>query len=241
MMNSEDIWTRSEISKIKPTNVKQRTAPRFTYNTGAYDSYIQEGFDLPNRLPDKFERQFLSRVDVEKGPIKVRITTMIRQLGIDYSTEKQLKKEYLTFISDWHAKNWLDAEVPPVISYIEGKHMQQMKRLVTKKLGNGEEEAYYEKAQPREVFTIPFTKKAVDDILFNEHPFGKDSLNITDPDKLMFYGSNQLGIMPFRCGDYTYEQFVTPEWKQFVELAIRPGGPANRKLIAVGEKQQHIT
>ena len=34
------------------------------------------------------------------------------------------------------------------------------------------------------------------------------------------------GIPTFRCPDYTYDQFVTPKWTDFVELAIRPGGPA---------------
>ena len=70
--------------------------------------------------------------------------------------------------------------------------MEQTKRLVTRTLenGSGQEEAYFEKAQPREVFTIPFTKKAVDDILFNEHPMGKDSLNITDTDKSHVHWQN---------------------------------------------------
>lgn len=32
----------------------------------------------------------------------------------------------------------------------------------------------------------------------------------------------------FRCGDYTYEQFISPEWKEFLGLAIQEGGPQRR-------------
>ena len=31
-----------------------------------------------------------------------------------------------------------------------------------------------------------------------------------------------------RTSDYSYEQFIQPEWNQFVELAVRKGGPAAR-------------
>ena len=84
--------------------------------------------------------------------------------------------------------------------------------------------AAYERGQPREIFTIPFNKKNVDEILYNEHPFGEDSINVTNLEDVKFIGkiNGVLGIMNFRSGGYTYEQFITPEWKQFVELAIRP-------------------
>lgn len=37
-----------------------------------------------------------------------------------------------------------------------------------------------------------------------------------------------LGLESFRCGAFTYDQFVVPEWKRFVEIAIQEGGPAQR-------------
>jgi hypothetical protein len=84
---------------------------------------------------------------------------------------------------------------------------------------------------PKMVYTIPFTKKAVDDALENEHPFGPDSLNVTDKASVIYHGKfeNILGVQNFRCGDYTYDQFIVPEWKQFVQLAIQEGGPQKRK------------
>jgi hypothetical protein len=52
-------------------------------------------------------------------------------------------------------------------SHIEGKYVQQTKKLVTKisTTNPGRTEAYYEIGPPREVYTIPFTKTAVDKLL----------------------------------------------------------------------------
>jgi hypothetical protein len=72
---------------------------KFHYSTLAYDSYAKEGFTPPGEWdrPDFRERDFLGRVNIDYGPIKVRITRMFRLKAIDYSTDKQLRKEYLYF------------------------------------------------------------------------------------------------------------------------------------------------
>ena len=83
---------------------------------------------------------------------------------------------------------------------------------------------------PKTVYTIPFSKKAVDEALESKHPFGPDSINTTDKDSVIYYGkfNKILGMESFRCGDYTYEQFIEPEWKDFLALAIQEGGPQRR-------------
>ena len=73
------------------------------------------------------------------------------------------------------------------------------------------------------------------------NPFGADSENITgDKDSIAFYGKfdGERGLSNFRCTGYTYEQFVTPEWNRFVELATRRGGPAN--LLTNSEQENYI-
>jgi hypothetical protein len=47
-------------------------------------------------------------------------------------------------------------------------------------------------------------------------------------------------MFTFRCNDYSYEQFVNPNWEQFLELETRSGGPANRKPT-VPDKPKLIT
>ena len=84
-----------QISTIKPVDLtKPKDKPQFTFNDNACQSYIQEGFEVPNRAPGRKERGFLSRVDLKHGKIKVQIRHMIRQLAIDYSTENEDEKEF---------------------------------------------------------------------------------------------------------------------------------------------------
>jgi len=162
---------------------------------------------------------------------------MQRTRAIDYSSEKEEKREFLVYMSDWLAANWLGNQIA-VRSHFEGKHQELTKQLVTKMDNeNGRVNAFYVKGPSRTVHTIPFTKKAVDKILNNPEPFGPDSQNITDIESVVFYGkiNGERGLADFRCAGYTYEQFVTPEWKQFVELATRRGGPASRLTNAEQE------
>jgi len=231
----------TQISSIKPVDVtKPKAKPNFTFENGAYESYLTEGFEVPNRAPGKKEREFLSRVDLKHGKIKVQIRTMIRQLAVDYSTESEDEKEYITWVSDWQAKNY--QEIPIFVrGHVEGSFVQQRKELQkTFNYETGETSAQYRMTSPRVVFNIPFTSKKVDEILKGEHPLGPDSINITKPNKVIFYGKFDgfRGMPSFRCADYTYEQFIIPNWSDFAELAIRPGGPAAR--IPIKEKPQFI-
>ncbi len=89
-----------QISTIKPVDVtKPKVKPQFTFNDDAYQSYIQEGFEVPTRAPGR------------EGKIKVQIRSMIRQIAIDYSTENEEEKEYLTWVSDWSAKNYQEVQI----------------------------------------------------------------------------------------------------------------------------------
>ena len=44
------------------------------------------------------------------------------------------------------------------------------------------------KSELREVHLLTFTKKKVEELLYGKHPFGKDSLNMTDPSRVVYYG-----------------------------------------------------
>ena len=55
---------------------------------------------------------------------------MIRQIAIDYSTENEEEKEYITWVSDWSAKNYQEVQIY-VRGHIEGCFIQQTKELAT--------------------------------------------------------------------------------------------------------------
>ena len=104
-----------EISSIKPdlgTGQKEKQIPRFTYSTAEYHSYVKNGFGAPDLTDrsDKMEVRFLNQVDLSKcknNKIQVRINNMERTRAIDYSSEKDEKKEFLAYNCDWLANNWL--------------------------------------------------------------------------------------------------------------------------------------
>ena len=229
----------SKIPNVPGMSTEEKPQLKFNYSTESYDSYVKEGLAPPDpwKRPDKLELRFLSQVDLSKGKIKVEITRMIRLQAQNYSTgDKREFKEYLLWESNWYAKNWLENDLV-VSGHIEGKYVQQTLKLVNPHPdpSTGQTAAYYEKGAPRVVHTIPFTSTTVDKLLKGEHPFGPDSINITNPNSVVYYGKfdntidSSLGVPSFRCGLYSYEQFITPEWKAFVELALREGGPPGRE------------
>ena len=224
-----------EVSSIKPGPQEERSKRelKFKYNMAAYESFAKQGFESPEyyNRPDKWEFEFISKVDPGKGPVKTRVTRMFRIRAIDYDSEKHETKEYLYYETEWYALQW-NGNPLRLNEHVVGRHKEQTKRL---ELGDfdpktGIQRSWYVKDTPKTVYTIPFSKKAVDEALENKHPFGPDSINTTDKDSVIYYGKFDriLGMESFRCGDYTYEQFIVPEWKEFLGLAIQEGGPQRR-------------
>ena len=98
--------------------------------------------------PEKMEVRFLNQVDLSQcknNKIQVKILNMQRTRAIDYSSEKEEKREFLVYMCDWLAYNWLGNQIA-VRSHIEGKHQELTKQLVTKMDNeNGRVNAYYVK------------------------------------------------------------------------------------------------
>src|SRR5262249_20617322 len=160
-------------------------------STEEYDSYEKEGFEPPQEYyrHDFHQRRFLSRVDVTKGKIRVRVIWIKRTRWTDPETGKN--KEYITWNSEWNAKKAWN-ETLWIREHISGKHISQTKVIKRTMKYDTEDgtpipEVYYEKGTPVEKYTIPFNKTNVDKILKGDHPFGEDSENITDVEKVMFY------------------------------------------------------
>ena len=110
----------TQILTIKPVDVtKPKVKPQFSFDDNAYQS---EGFEVPTRAPGRKERDFLSRVDLKQG-IKVQIRTIIRQLAIDYDTENEEEKEYLTWTSDWSWDKLHEFQYWPVDDLFNRPHM----------------------------------------------------------------------------------------------------------------------
>jgi hypothetical protein len=172
-----------------------RPKPRFILSESSsvintYNSFAKEGFahlmSSHAEFPYNFEKKFLSKVDLTKGPILVSVGMMIRTMAVDCESPKRERKEYLTYTTEWEAKDRLDNPIRCGHEH-EGKFTQQSKFIKTKyNSSTKEEEAYYEKGAPRDVYTIPWNKKTADSILTGEKYFGEDSINTTHLDEVQY-------------------------------------------------------
>ena len=155
------------ISTITPPQTP-RPKPKFIFAEkssviSTYESSAREGFKdlITNQaeFPYQFEKQFLSKVDVAKGPILVTVTDMVRTMAIDPESPKHEKKEYFYYTTEWSAKDRLGNEINSN-THREGKYTQQTKIIKTKlNPATNEEEQYYERSRPIEDYTIPWDKK----------------------------------------------------------------------------------
>ena len=82
--------------------------------------------DPPEHL-GQLERQFLSTVDIERGPIQRSVMVMIRCRAIDYSIDnpkKQERKEYLFYQERWEGRRLEGGPLNPVDSLV-GRYTKQ--------------------------------------------------------------------------------------------------------------------
>jgi len=231
-----------EISSLKPEVKKVK--PNFIWENRGYDSYINNGFILPDpdsQQPGYWEKRFLSRVDLSKGKIRMKVNAIIRQLAPDWAanSDGEKRNEFLTGNTSWFGQNWLGEKL--ACEHIEGVYMDQQKELFTKRDSKtGEVTAHYRKAPPRETFYVPLTKKKVDEIL-GEHPFGPDSINITNLDQVLFYGKFRYARPPFRSHSFNYEEFTNWTFQQMLDKASKVKSPLEDSLEKMVKKFSHIT
>ena len=86
-------------------------------------------------------------------------------MAVDWDSPKRERKEYFYYTSEWEAKDRLGNTIRCPHEN-EGKFIEQTKIIKTKlNSTTNEEEQYYERGTPRDVYTIPWNKKTADAIL----------------------------------------------------------------------------
>jgi hypothetical protein len=87
-----------------PAPQTPRPKPKFIFTDSSsvistYDSFAKEGFahlmSTQAEFPYLQEKKFLSRVDLEKGPILVSVQTILRLMAVDWESPKRERKEYM--------------------------------------------------------------------------------------------------------------------------------------------------
>jgi hypothetical protein len=184
-----------------------------------YNSYAKEGFahlmSTQAEFPYLQEKKFLSRVDLEKGPILVSVQTTLRIMAVDWSSPKRERKEYMYYTTEW-AKDHLNNTVRSSHE-AEGKFMQQTKETRTKLNPNGEELVQYIRGPAREVYTIPWDKKKANELLTSEKIFGEDSINITNMNEVRYTVKFPYGN-PSRTS-FEMQDFLDFKYEKLQELS----------------------
>lgn len=206
------------LSTIKPESGPKK--PSMKFNDKTYQSYVDNGFadSIPNdvEFPVKQKREFLSRVDESKEPVKRKVTKIVRVKALDSSSKKYEKKEYLYYWEEWSGKNWLGQTIDPPSEHMEGFWDEQEKEPVVKQNQKGEYEVVgYKRSGQHRVYDIPFSKEAVDKII--EKSVG------TDKGSIIFLVKEGI-----RRDEFTYDEFVNYSWDELVDILLTDGAYKRR-------------
>ena len=182
---------------------------------------------------------FFTKVGITQDPIEQKIDIMHRLKVIEYykdksGKEKERIKEFLTYNVALDGLDWLGNPIKGRLEY-EGRCEEPLKRIHKKQDENGSIKAEFRMHGTRHRYYIPFSKKAVDDLLEKTG---------TEKSTVKYYGKFANGhnsvTEVFRNGSFTYEQFVNTDFEDFEELARRQGGPDGKVKWIPEDKRKYI-
>jgi hypothetical protein len=164
--------------------------------------------------------KFFQRVDLGKSPILVKIDAMIRKRAWEYykddkDIERKRAREYLVYHLDLESVNWLGARITASIDN-EGIAEEPREQLIVNVDENGQQQGHFKYVGTRKKHYLPWSRKLVDSII---------SKYKADKNEILYYGfipDNNVSLATgYKCNIYTYEQFVSTDWEQFVEIGRR--------------------
>lgn len=241
--------TKEEVEKATGKD-KTRQAPKIEWNDRAHKSasklysITQDGNIDPDTFngsgfPRKNIRDFIARCDLKQAPLRQEIFTMTRVKAPEYDDDGEQignkKKEWIFYEIHYYGTDWLGRKLHA--STIEGKYQQQTKTVVTK--WNPEREDYdasYELGQPVTRYYIPFSKKAVDDILKRTDNEDRKSEIL----RYVRFNITPQGASSDRDNRYTCNQFVNSEFEHMEYLHKRLGGPPGDNYVGIGRMDPSV-
>ena len=192
------------------------------------EEFTKEGFDPPHDIRSEMERVAKFKAKA-KPPIQIIIKTMNRRQIITYDKSgKAVKKDFLTYRADYHAKDWLRNDIW-IRTYLHGQ-FRKPKVVTTMEMNyeTGEHIPKKEYAGTVDVYTIELTDKKRKQVI-------EDIINISNGtivDEILFYGhflQSPKGIA-FRCPIFTHDQFINCSMEELEKLGRSTPPPALRYL-----------
>ena len=180
------------------------------------------------------KRNFYGLVDVSKGPVERSVIAMVRLIAPDYlsvkegSNEKPERKEFIYYQESWEGKDFLGRQLNPVSEHFEGRYERQYTKPHINEHTGEVDYMQLDPTKAKTIYYIPYSKKAVDDIISKSANTDKDSIVFT-----IRFGSEDSPTgqrqMPSR-NQFSYEQFVWP-WDQVYKHNFKPSVQAYMEWV----------
>jgi hypothetical protein len=212
-VNVDEYWTSYANSK------KAFSDLGFSLSAYEFEIYGPSGRKLDSN--GKGTDNFFSAVDVSEEPIKQQITTLRRLKAYEYYKNKHDRqerrvREYITYdVNLEGVDHWGNIIRTRLIK--QGLSFVPNVRIKITSDEHGRKQATYTYDNLRNKYYLPFSKKAVDDLLAKTNS-NKDNIRY-----YVFVGSDPNShITKFRCDQYTYSDFVNKTFEELESQAFAP-------------------
>jgi hypothetical protein len=167
-------------------------------------------------------------VDVSKGPIERSVIAMVRLKAPDYLIQEKDKtklperKEFIYYQEMWEGKDWRGTPLNPVTEHIEGRWTKQATRPYFSQETGEIDYMMLDPTKAQTIYYIPYSKKAVDDIIAKSVHTDKDkgivfTIKFGSED-IPFGHHQQLATR----NQFSYEQFSSWSWTKICKHNFKP-------------------
>jgi hypothetical protein len=203
------------------TESKPDSKPKIEFNERTLEAFEKEKVDLPHGVVAEKERydKFRSKFKEEKGALQIIVKSMHRRPIITYNDKgKAVKKDFLTYVSEYHGKDWLGNDLY-IRDHVDGVYYAPKFRSTTKQdPETGDHIVNKEYDGITEEYYIELTEKNRRQII--EEIINKSNGTMTDAIKFYYHvPQSSKGGMSFRCDQYTYDQFINSSLDEMERLA----------------------
>ena len=185
------------------------------------EKYKIESLTIPHGVvaPEERKKDFLARVDLEKGPIERKVISMVRFIA--KNREDKQPREYIKYYEDWQAKDWMDRKLRNNEN-LEGVYMEQdAEKIIRYNETQGPEIVGFRRSGEHTVYTIPYSKDAVEKIIGHQ-----------DKSEIIFTVRTSE-----RRQQFLYDEFVNYSWGQLEQILLLDGGADEARAEKVRQNQ----
>jgi hypothetical protein len=218
----------------KGVHIRKEPA-NFEYNNMDVQAYNDIDIEVPEHV-GRWERRFLSKVDVSKEPIERSVTHIVRLKAPDYLGQEKDKsklperKDFIYYQEKWEGVDFRGIPLSPVAEHYEGVWTKQgTKPHFNEQTG---EIDYYslDPGKATKIYTIPYSKKAVDDIISKSANTDKDTIRFT-----IKFGSADNPMGQYQAvetrNQFSYDMFANWSWNEICKHNFKPSVQAYMEWI----------